>query len=128
MPTWPSEPWFAATRDVAEAAPVPAGLTARVLVLVTGGPDGEAATHRSYEDGRLAARGPGPLEDPDVTLTLGWDDAQALARAELEPDVAFMQGRLKVVGDMGVVLDLLAAAATPQGRASRERLAELSAG
>lgn len=106
---------------------MPAGLTARVLVLVTGGPDGAAAAHRSYEAGRLTARGPGPLEDPDVTLTLGWDDAQAVARAELDPDVAFMQGRLKVVGDMGVVLDLLAAAATPEGRAARERLAEFNA-
>ena len=42
---------------------------------------------------------------------------------ELDLNVAFMQGRLKVDGSMALVLDLLALAATDDARACRNDLA-----
>jgi putative sterol carrier protein len=50
-----------------------------------------------------------------VTLTASYADASAMAAGELDPSVAFMQGRLKTAGDPGLVLDLLACVAAHSG-------------
>ena len=49
-----------------------------------------------------------------MTLTMAWDDAVAMQRGGLDPSVAFMQGRMKVAGSMGVMLALLPVTATPR--------------
>ena len=36
----------------------------------------------------------------DATVSLSWDDFTALAQGQLDPMMAFMQGKLKVAGDM----------------------------
>jgi len=51
--------------------------------------------------------------DPDLTLTLSPADAQQLARGELPPSVAYMQGRLKTAGDNALLLRVLRWSATP---------------
>ena len=49
-----------------------------------------------------------------------------MAAGELDPGVAFMQGRMKVAGSMAVVLALLALTATPACRDLRRRIAEVT--
>ena len=61
-----------------------------------------------------------------MTLTATWSDAVAMERGELDPNVAFMQGRLKVAGSMGLVLELLPLARTPEDRERRRRAAALT--
>ena len=39
-----------------------------------------------------------------------------MCRGDLDPNVAFMQGRLKVAGSMGVMISLLTATNTPEYR------------
>ncbi len=107
MSKWLSQEWFDETAAVAAKGPSLAAVSARIQVDVTGGPDGDVRYHRVLEDGRLTAGGPGPAEEPDVSLTLRWGDAASVLRGELDPNVAFMQGRMKVVGSMGVLFDLL---------------------
>ena len=46
---------------------------------------------------------------PDLTLTLPSAIADAVAGGELTASAAFMQGRMKTAGDLGLVLDVLAA-------------------
>ena len=101
----------------------PATLTGTVQVDVTGGPDGDVVLWLSFDGGRLTGTGAGPAGSPDATLTLGAADARAVATGALDPSVAFMQGRMKVAGDMGPVLDLLALSATPAAAAVRARVA-----
>ena len=36
----------------------------------------------------------------DATVSIGWDDFIALAEGRLDPMMAFMQGKLKIAGDM----------------------------
>jgi putative sterol carrier protein len=36
----------------------------------------------------------------DATISLGWDDFLLLSEGKLDPTMAFMQGKLKVAGDM----------------------------
>lgn len=62
--------------------------------------------------------GPGPLlsgcdGEPDLTLTISTEDARRIKDGELEPSVAFMQGKLKSTGDNALLLGVLAWTATP---------------
>jgi hypothetical protein len=65
-----------------------------------------------------SADGPGPVTtgsegEPDLTLTLGTADAWSVKDGQLEPSVAFMQGRLKTSGDNALLLRVLSWSATP---------------
>ncbi|CAN5270767.1 SCP2 sterol-binding domain-containing protein [soil metagenome] len=42
----------------------------------------------------------------DATVSIGWDDFLALSDGKLDPMMAFMQGKLKIAGDMMLVQKL----------------------
>lgn len=42
----------------------------------------------------------------DCTLQLGWDDFLNMSQGKLDPTMAFMQGKLKVLGDMSIAMKL----------------------
>lgn len=44
--------------------------------------------------------------DADATIKVAWEDFQKLAAGEMDPTMAFMQGKLKVDGDMSVAMKL----------------------
>ena len=44
--------------------------------------------------------------DADCTIRLSKDDMESLMAGELNPTMAFMQGKLKVEGDMSIAMQL----------------------
>jgi putative sterol carrier protein len=44
--------------------------------------------------------------DADATISVGFDDFLKLAQGQLDPMMAFMSGKLKIAGDMSVVMKL----------------------
>jgi len=123
---WLSPEWFDRTTAMSADQPKPAGLTAVVHYEITGGPEGDVSYHEVFEDGRLLSRAGGATTQPDVTVTSVWGDAVAMCRGELDPNVAFMQGRMKVAGSMGVMLALLPLTTLPEYGELRRRIAEVT--
>jgi putative sterol carrier protein len=121
--TWLSAEWFDETRSLWSELPLGSDVSARLQCEITGGPDGSLSCYWVVEAGRVVDSAPGVFGAPDVTLTLTWDDALALHRCDLDPNVAFMRGRMKVAGSMAAMIALLPATATAAYRDVRQRVA-----
>ena len=98
MEDFGSEGWLAGVRAAAEALPSVPGCSVRARLEVPGGPGGPCRLGVVISDGRLAELSPGRLSDPDCTVSCNAADAGAILRGELDPAVAYMQGRLKIDG------------------------------
>ncbi len=83
------------------------GVSACVQHVVTGIAVGEVRYFVSVVDGRIVEVGLGDAPDADLTYLVADAEAQQVARGELTVEVAFMQGRAKVVGDMGRFMGLM---------------------
>jgi putative sterol carrier protein len=51
----------------------------------------------------------------DCTIIVAREDLESMVRGELDPTMAFMQGKLKINGDMSVALQLQPLLATARG-------------
>ena len=72
--------------------------------MITGG-DGETLYWIRIADAAIDM-GVGQAENPDATITQSYETAVALAKSELSPVTAFMTGKVKVGGNMGLLLSL----------------------
>ncbi len=117
MAKYLSEEWLDEHRRQVAGQPERPGASARIQYVVTGGPDGDIKYWWQLEDGRLLDSALGVLDDPDFTLTLSYDDSTRILQGETDPNTAFMQGRMKAVGDMGKFLHLLPITASPEYQA-----------
>ncbi len=86
-----------------------AGHTATIQQVIAGA-EGDAHYWITIRDGQIDL-GMGDVEGADATITQSYESAAALARGELSPVTAFMTGRLKVGGNMGMILGLQGALA-----------------
>jgi alkyl sulfatase BDS1-like metallo-beta-lactamase superfamily hydrolase len=100
-----SDEWIAGLAGTG-AAPGP---SATVAVVVGGTPAGDVKFHLTVADGVVTEAAPGNLASADVALTVPHVEAQAMLAGTLDPNVAFMRGRMKTAGDAGLLLDLLSA-------------------
>ncbi len=110
-----SEEWVAAFNEATTGLePVP-GASFRMLQVVHGGPEGTVRVALSAHDGRLTLeREPGDEPAFQVTVSVHYDDAIALATGGLDPARLLAEGRVKVRGNLSVLVSgqaLLAAAA-----------------
>jgi hypothetical protein len=90
-----SEGWDAAADD---------GDGTTIAYTVSGTPQGKVTYHLHFgPEGAGIASGL-PDADPDVTMELDYDTAREIERGEASAQVAFMQGRIKLGGDVTVLL------------------------
>ncbi|MGB5167338.1 MAG: SCP2 sterol-binding domain-containing protein [Acidimicrobiia bacterium] len=70
---------------------------------VTDAPDGEVDYYLTVGDG-VAVLALGTLEDADASVSSDYDTAAAIAKGELNVQMAFMTGKIKVGGNMAKVM------------------------
>ena len=74
--------------------------------IVTDSPDGGVGKYYfSLEDGK-AQVAIGEIAEPEATMTQDYETAVAISRREVNPQNAFMQGKLKIQGNMMKLMQL----------------------
>ena len=114
MPKWLSQEWLDESKKLAEGQPERPGASARMQYVVTGGPEGDIKYYWVLENGKLQESQLGEMSDPEVTLTQSYDDAKKIQQGELDANAAFMQGRVKVTGNMAKLMALLPITNSPE--------------
>ncbi len=109
-----SQEYMDLQKTLSEDQPERPGTTARMQYVVTGGPDGDIRYFWVLEDGKLLEAALGDKDDAEVTLTQTYDDAVKIAKGELDPNAAFMQGKIKVTGNMQKLMQLMPLTNAPE--------------
>ena len=121
-----SQEWHEETKRLAEGQPERPGATARMQYVVTGGPDGDVRYYWVLENGQLLESTLGDLEDAEITLTQSYEDAVAIQQGELDANAAFMQGRVKVTGNMAKLMTLLPITNSPEYKQLQNEIREIT--
>ena len=79
------------------------GVSLTVQQIVTGGPEGEVGWHVRLDDGKVEI-GVGRAPDAEVVITQSHETATAIGRGGLSPAEAFASGRLKLAGQVGLLV------------------------
>ena len=74
------------------------------------GPDGAVDYYLSAENGQTTMA-LGRLESPDVTVKQSYDTATAISKGEMNTQMAFMTGKIKVSGNLAKLMQHQAAIA-----------------
>jgi putative sterol carrier protein len=126
MPKWLSQEWLDESKKLAESQPERPGASARMQYVVTGGPDGDIKYYWVLENGKLQESQLGEMSDAEVTLTQSYDDAKKIQQGELDANAAFMQGRVKVTGNMAKLMALLPLTNAPEYKALQEQIGAIT--
>ncbi len=126
MSKWLSQEWLDETRKMAEGQPERPGASARMQYVVTGGPDGDIDYYWILENGKITESQLGRLADAEVTLTTGHGDALKIQKGELDANAAFMQGKVKVTGNMAKVMSLLPITNSPEYKQLQAEIAAIT--
>ena len=126
MTKYLSQDWLDRARGLAAAQPERPGATAGIQWLVAKGPDGDIAYWWQLRDGRLVESALGKLDEPDITLSLSYEDSVKIQKDELDANAAFMQGRMKVSGNMGKLMQLMPLTNSPEYKALQDQIRDLT--
>jgi putative sterol carrier protein len=122
MAKYLSQDWLDQGKKLSETQPERPGATAKMQYVVTGGPEGDIKYYWMLENGKLQESSLGELPDADFTMTLTYTDSVAVQKGELDPNAAFMQGRMKVAGNMGKLMQLMPLTMSPEYKQLQEQV------
>lgn len=105
-----SEEYFAAANEALQkdeaVTKAAKGHSVALQVTTTDFPDvGDKKSFIRIEKGAISV-GSGEIEDPDVTITQSYGVAVELDKGELNPQVAFMEGKIKLKGNLMKAMSL----------------------
>jgi len=70
----------------------------------TDAPDGTEGTYYLVIKEGVLDAAPGPADEPDATISNDYETAVALSNGELNTQMAFMTGKMKVSGNMAKIM------------------------
>lgn len=104
-----SDEWMSAVADALNAHEgfqnAAKGQSAKLQQVVTGAPDGEVKYGFTLDGGKVAISR-GDLDGAEATVTQDYDTAAKLSKGELQGQAAFMQGKLKISGNLMKMMQL----------------------
>lgn len=108
MPKFLSDEWIEAADNAVKTDPTftsaAAGKDLKVQFEVTDVADvGEVDYFMSIDGGQTQVA-KGELDEPDVTVTSDYDTAAGIAKGELNTQMAFMTGKIKVSGNLATLM------------------------
>lgn len=123
MPKFLSQEWLDDGRQLAEDQPERPGATARMQYVVTDVPgEGEVKYYWILENGKLLESKTGEAPDADFTITTTYEDSKKIQQGDLDANAAFMQGRMKVTGNMGKLMSLMPLTQSPEYKELQEKI------
>lgn len=122
MAKYLSQEWLDLQREQSAEFPERPGATARMQYLVTGTPDGDISYYSVIENGKMLENQLGTDDDAEFTITTSYEDAMSIAKGELDANAAFMQGKVKVTGNMGKLMALMPLTQSPEYKAISEKV------
>jgi putative sterol carrier protein len=126
MAKYLTQEWLDIGRDLAQEFPERPGATARMQYVTTGTPDGDVAYFQVLENGKILESTLGEDASADFTITSTYDDSVKIQKGELDANAAFMQGRMKVTGNMGKLMSLLPLTQSPEYKAIQEKIRQVT--
>jgi putative sterol carrier protein len=123
MAKYLSQEWLDLQRELAQEFPERAGATARMQYVVTGAPEGDVKYYTVIDEGKMLENKLGTDDDAEFTLTTTYDDSVKILKGELDANAAFMQGRMKVAGNMGKLMSLMPLTQSPEYKAIQDKVA-----
>ncbi|MEA3075167.1 MAG: hypothetical protein QOF60_75 [Actinomycetota bacterium] len=126
MAKWLTQEWLDEQTRLSADQPDRPGASARMQYVISGGPDGEIRYYWVLEDGHLRENSLGTLDDAELTLTQSYEDALKIQQGELDEQAAFMQGRIKVEGNMAKLMALLPITSSPEYRDLQTKIREIT--
>lgn len=124
MPKYLTQEWLDLQKELAQEFPERPGATARMQYRVSGAPEGDVAYYQVIENGKMLENSLGDDEQAEFTLTQSYEDSVKILKGELDANAAFMQGRLKVTGNMGKLMSLMPLTQSPEYRAIQKKIAD----
>ena len=123
MPKWLSQEWLDEQKRLAADQPERPGASARMQYVIKGyGGEPDVSYYWILEDGKLVDDQLGTLDDAELTLTMSRADAEAVQNGALDEQAAFMQGRIKVEGNMAKLMALLPITGSPEYKELQDKL------
>lgn len=122
MAKYLTQEWLDMQKEMAAGQPERPGATVNMQYVVTGAEGGDISYYWVLQDGKVLEAQLGTLDDAEVTLTQTWDDAVSVMKGELDANAAFMQGRVKVAGNMAKLMSLLPLTNAPEYKQLQEEL------
>jgi putative sterol carrier protein len=122
MPKYLTQEWMDTAKALAQDFPETPGASVRMQQVITGGPDGDVTYYTVIENGKTLEQTVGEDPNAEVTLTNSYDDAVRIMKGELDANAAFMQGRVKVTGNMAKMMSLMPLTSKPEYKQIQEKL------
>ncbi|CAN5842408.1 hypothetical protein BH24ACT3_BH24ACT3_08160 [soil metagenome] len=124
MAKYLSQEWLDLQKELAQDFPERPGATARMQYVVTGAPDGDVKYYSVIDNGKMVEAELGEDSQAEFTLTQTYDDSVKILQGELDANAAFMQGRMKVTGNMGKLMSLMPLTQSPEYKAIQAKVSE----
>lgn len=124
MAKYLSQEWLDLQKELGQEFPERPGATARMQYVVTGAPEGDVKYYTVIDNGKMLENALGEDPQAEFTLTSTYDDSVKVLKGELDANAAFMQGKMKVAGNMGKLMSLMPLTQSPEYKAIATKVAE----